>query len=157
MAQPFLSRRNCATFFWLDSGFRGLLCVGLDCRAAALIAAKLKYTRPDQERGTMKCVACSSSKLCDAIPACAVTTVPFSCRPSLHRLRRSLSRPRPLTNNGSGRHDTAVSLRPLPGGLLVRFLRNRSRDRLSGAATRYAIISSGEKSRSYSLTSGRGF
>jgi hypothetical protein len=21
MAQPFLSRRNCATFFWLDSGF----------------------------------------------------------------------------------------------------------------------------------------
>jgi hypothetical protein len=69
---------------------RSLLCVRLDCRPA-LIAARLKYTLSGQERGTMKCVACSSCKLCDAIPACIVTTVRFSCRLSLHRLRRSPS------------------------------------------------------------------
>jgi hypothetical protein len=79
-------------------------CVELDCRVA-LIAAGLRYTLPDQEPGVMKCVVCSSSKLCDAIPACTVTTVRFSCRPSLHRLRRSPTRPQPMTNSGSVRHE----------------------------------------------------
>jgi hypothetical protein len=76
----------------------------------APIAAKLRYTFPDQERGTMRCVASFSSKLCDAIPACVVTTVPFSCRPSLYRPRRGLFRPSPMTINGSVRHDKTVSL-----------------------------------------------
>ena len=93
----------CAASSGSDGRFRNWICVGLDCRAA-LIAAKMTYTRPDQEAGTMRCVAFSSSKWCDAIRACAVAAAHFSCRRSLRRPRRSPSRLQPMTNNGSVRH-----------------------------------------------------
>jgi hypothetical protein len=61
-----LSLTGLRHFFQL--GTQEFLCAELDCRTAR-IAAKLKYTCLNQRHGTMKCVAFSSSRWCDAILA----------------------------------------------------------------------------------------
>ena len=108
MAQVWLTG-HCALFTWADWSVQELVMRRIGLKNCPYCGKDECCSCPDQKRGTMRSVASSSSKWCDAIPACDVTTVHFFCRRSLNPLRRSPSKMQPMTNNGSVRHDKALA------------------------------------------------